>query len=219
MSNWQEKELLDFYHTNFEFTTEQMKEYLEPLRLEPGDIFIDFGCGNGALLDYVAPLVARAVGVDISDLQLSSAAATLNRHKNIQLIKGNFLEGGRSGNRFTKGSARKTLHHLTDDEKCLFFERQRNSFTKDALFIIEDAIFTFDIQEFQENEAMVLQEARNYYGSRWEQIQEGFKTMLSEEYPTGFATWQKALQCGGFEVIGRQQKTCFYGTIWARRSL
>lgn len=218
MSNWQEQKLLDFYHTNFEFTAGQMNEYLKPLELAPGDIFIDFGCGNGALLDYAAPLVGRAVGVDISDLQLSVAARNLIRHNNVELIKGNFLESDFNGNLFTKGSARKTLHHLTDDEKYRFFEKHGKYFARDALFIIEDAVYDFAIEDLQENMERVFSEAREYYGSRWEAIRDGFGTMLSEEYPTDFATFEKALHFGGFEVIDKQQRTCFYATILARRS-
>lgn len=217
MHSWQDQRLLDFYHTNFEFTVEQMEKYLRPLELTSRDTFIDFGCGNGVLLDYAAPLVGRAVGVDVSDLQLASAATTNARHKNVELIKSNFLDVNLTDHIFTKGSARKTLHHLTDDEKYLFFEKIGKYFARDSLLIIEDAVFDFDIKDFPQKAKMIFSQAQEYYGSKWDGIKDGFCTMLAEEYPTDVNTLEKALKHGGFEVIEKRQKTCFYATIVARR--
>ena len=46
-SNWNDKELVNWYNTHLQFAPEDIKEYVKSLRLGPDESLADFGCGNG----------------------------------------------------------------------------------------------------------------------------------------------------------------------------
>src|SRR4051794_36936312 len=46
---------------------ERMRRMLPLFDLSPGDVVADFGCGNGVLLELIAPGVREYIGVDFSD--------------------------------------------------------------------------------------------------------------------------------------------------------
>jgi 2-polyprenyl-6-hydroxyphenyl methylase / 3-demethylubiquinone-9 3-methyltransferase len=46
---------------------QRMRRMLPLLDLSPGDVVADFGCGNGVLLELIAPRVGEYIGVDFSD--------------------------------------------------------------------------------------------------------------------------------------------------------
>jgi ubiquinone/menaquinone biosynthesis C-methylase UbiE len=49
------------------------QQALESLELSPGDRLLDVGCGTGAAVRRAAPLVERAVGVDLSPMMIARA--------------------------------------------------------------------------------------------------------------------------------------------------
>lgn len=58
--------------------------WLSP-RIPQGVRLLDLGCGNGALLDLLAPRISEGVGVDASAGQLAQAAARCARHPHLTL--------------------------------------------------------------------------------------------------------------------------------------
>ncbi len=214
---WQDRKFVDWYNRELEFENSQIQHYLE--LLEPGrdDTLVDFGCGNGVLLEMAAPYIKSALGVDSSGEQIAQAKERLKFFNNVSLSQSEFLECSLDGFIFTRGSARKALHHLTDDEKSVFFRTISPHFQQGSLFIIEDAVFDFHKEDLEKNSDMLFREAEEYYGSRWEKIKEAFKATIFEEYSTDIYTWEKALGHGGFRIIKKWRKTCFLATLLARK--
>ena len=214
-TDWQDKEFVQWYNRELEFNKKQIKTYLKHLNLNKEDVLVDFGCGNGVLLEIAAPQVKSALGVDGSCEQIGESKERLKEFSNISLQNTNFIECRLEGYKFTKGSARKALHHLTDEEKPEFFKKISPHFEKGSLFVIEDAIFDFHKGDIESNKERIYKEAESFYGERWKEIEKAFKVMMAEEFPTDIFTWEKSLNQGGFKVIKHIKKTCFLGVLLA----
>ena len=215
--DWQDREFVDWYNKHLRFEKEQLDAYLALLDLGSEDSFVDFGCGNGSLLEKVAPLVKNAVGLDGSEEQLRQAREKLHGSANVELINAGFLDCDLSGWVFTRASARKALHHLPDAEKKIFFRRISEHFAAGALFVLEDGIYDFDIERLAEHKDSILVEAKAYYGPRWDMIKDAFIKTITEEFPTDKANWLSAFSQGGFELVTYQRVTSFYGKILTRK--
>lgn len=215
--NWQDPEFVEWYNQHLRFENGQIEKYISALQLGEQDSLVDFGCGNGMLLEQAAPLVESAVGVDGSSEQLKKAKERLEGLKNVLLINAGFLDCDLQGRVFTRGSARKALHHLTDDEKLCFFDKISLNFKRDALFMLEDAVFDFEKERLEENKERLFAEAEAFYAERWNSMKEAFTETIIEEYPTDKKNWEAALAKAGFEIIRYDRITCFYGKILARK--
>lgn len=216
-AEWQDREFVDWYNRELEFNKTQIQSYLEILDLHSEDALVDFGCGNGVLLEMAAPHVRMALGIDGSGEQIAQAEERLKAYPHVTLKQSGFLECSLEGSSFTCGSARKALHHLTDEEKPIFFRHISPYFQPGSLFIIEDAVFDFHKEDLEKNRDRLFAEAEGFYGDRWEKIREAFKETIFEEYPTDIYTWEKALEQGGFRIIKKWRKTCFLATLLARK--
>ena len=117
--DWKQKAYVDHYNRLYRFDEEEIKAYLDPLQLNAADVFVDFGCGKGAAVFFAASVVQKAVGVDVSEAQLTQAREGLNSFANVDLLQAGFLSCDLSPYRFTKGSARKALH---------FFFKQKTAY-------------------------------------------------------------------------------------------
>lgn len=216
-TEWQDREFVDWYNRELEFDKTQIQSYLDILNPGSGDTLVDFGCGNGVLLEMAAPHIKSALGVDSSGEQIALAKERLKAFPHISLKKAGFLDCSLESFSFTRGSARKALHHLTDSEKHVFFRHISSFFQPGSMFIIEDAVFDFHKEDLNKNTDMIFREAEGFYGDRWKKIKEAFEETIFEEYPADIWTWEKALEYGGFRIIRKWQKTCFLATLLARR--
>ncbi|MBI4859142.1 MAG: class I SAM-dependent methyltransferase [Candidatus Riflebacteria bacterium] len=214
---WKSGRYVDRYNELYGFAAADAQTFLKPLELAAGDTYVDFGCGQGVALRVAASTVARVLGVDVSPQQAARARELVGPLANVQVQECPFLLCDLSGYRFTKGSARKALHHLTDPEKRQFFGRIGASFEDGALFLIEDGIFDFDRSELEQRLPAVLAEAEGFYGERWSKMSSDFLVTMRDEFPTGFCTWETSLAEGGFTVVQRTRATSFLGTILARK--
>lgn len=214
---WQDEKFVGWYNEYLEFEEQQIDDFLIQLKLTSEDTLVDFGCGNGVLLQKASNQVKHALGIDISEAQLKEATQKLEGINNISLQENAFLKCDLSDHTFTKGTARKSLHHLEDDEKIKFFQRISPHFSPNALFLIEDAVFTFPKTELETKREMLLQEAEEFYGNRWEGIQEPFKETIFDECATDIFNWEKALEAGGFRIKEKTHRTSFYGIILATK--
>ncbi len=214
---WQSADYVDHYNRNYAWGSADLERYLGPLRLGPDDVFADFGCGEGIALDAAAPRVRAVVGIDTAPAQLDLARRRLAEKANAMLIAGDFLTFPLPDTAFTKGGARKALHHLTDPEKAQFFARVGPRFEPGGLFHLEDGVFTFARADLDAHWDQVLAEAAVHYGDRWTTVRADVTTTLRDEFVTGFDEWAAAMAAGGFTVIDRWHNTCFYGGILCRK--
>ncbi len=217
-SNWNSQEFVRWYNENLTPQREQLEKYLHRLKLGSEDLLVDFGCGDGTLLDFAGRIAEQAVGIDSSPEQVSLARKNLSGRSNVRVIQGGFLDFDLPHNKYTRGSARKSLHHLTDPDKSIFFQRAGEYFLPGSLFIIEDAVFDFPLKDFQKRRQYLFDEAERFYGPGWEGMREAFTEMMEREFPTDIHTWESVLEAGGFSIIRKWHRTCFYGIILAQKA-
>ena len=214
---WQTPDFVEHYNRLYGVSEAQIRAFLTPLKLEAGDVVIDFGCGNGSILALAAPQVAFACGIDGSADQVELARRNLSGIANLEIQHSPFLEFRPPDRLCTKGWARKALHHLTDHEKGPFFRRMGGAFALGGLFLLEDGMFSFPREELDQQWPNVVREAEIYYGERWPLIRKDFEHTLRQEFPTDVPTWVETLRQGGLTLVEHRQTTCFYGSILARK--
>ncbi|HOY67147.1 MAG TPA: class I SAM-dependent methyltransferase [Candidatus Ozemobacteraceae bacterium] len=213
---WETGSLVDHYNTLFPFDEKEILAYLAPLELGRDDVFIDFGCGNGAALAVAARFCRRVIGVDVAEKQLEQAKQRLAAVPAARLLQVPFLDCRLEAEEpLTKGSSRKALHHLTDAEKIVFFRQIGPRFAPGARFVIEDAVFDFDRSELEACMPQVLADAATWYGERWPQVQPDFLITIRDEFATGLNAWTAALEAGGFRLARRTRHTCFLSHLTA----
>ena len=216
--NWLNDEYAAYYNANYVTCAEEFKADLELLQINSSDTLIDFGCGNGELLNLAAPLASEVYGLDISAYQIGLATKNLAHHNNVCLITSSFTDYHPGQSLFSKGFSRKSLHHLTDAEKLTFTLNVGPAFKSGALLYIEDGIFfEFERRDLEKNWDILLEQAAAYYGTTWEAKKHDIINSFTQEYPCGAGYWQECLERAGFEVIERRPKCSFYGGIMARK--
>jgi ubiquinone/menaquinone biosynthesis C-methylase UbiE len=89
----------------------RQREALETLEPKPGDRVLDVGCGTGAGLRKLAPLVQRAVGVDLSPGMLERGRVLAAELPNVELREGDSEALPFADGEFTAVVCTTSLHH------------------------------------------------------------------------------------------------------------
>lgn len=214
---WKTQANIDRYNQKHAVQQGEIERYLGHLSLTPSDSFVDFGCGKGDFLLAAADQVRTVLGIDATPAQIEEARQAVIGKPNVEVMLADFLSFDPGERRFTKGSARKSLHHLTDSEKKTFCRKIGACFEGGSLFVIEDGMYPFPKEELENRMPEILEEASRYYGERWETIRTDLISTMREEYPTGHRVWEEALDEGGFDLVSYEPITSFYGRILARK--
>jgi ubiquinone/menaquinone biosynthesis C-methylase UbiE len=87
----------------------------------PFDALLDIGTGTGRILELLAPLASRAVGLDASTAMLAVARANLNRAgiSNTQVRLGDIYHLPFARDSFDVATIHQVLHYLDDPERAL----------------------------------------------------------------------------------------------------
>ena len=109
---------------------QRMRRMLPLFDLSPGDVVADFGCGNGVLLDLIAPRVREYVGVDFSEAFIRAAERRRDAAgvRNASFHCGDivsFCEANRGG--FDAAFALDFSEHVYDDQFVRIFRAIRGS--------------------------------------------------------------------------------------------
>jgi ArsR family transcriptional regulator len=94
---------------------------LSALGSRPFEAFLDLGTGTGRLLEVLAPLYRRGVGIDASTAMLAVARANLDRagvgHAQVRL--GDIYNLALPRNSFDVVAVHQVLHYLDDPERAI----------------------------------------------------------------------------------------------------
>lgn len=214
---WKNSEFVEHYNRLYGVSEAEIRAFLNPLQLSASDRVVDFGCGNGSIIALAAVTVAFACGIDGSQDQVALAERNLHRFGNVEIRHAAFLDVCLPPAHFTRGWARKALHHLTDPQKDEFFARIGAAFTQGSLFLLEDGMYDFPREHLDAQWPRVMREAEAYYGDRWAVVRHDVEHTLRCEFPTGTQRWLQAMSHAGFRPLEVTQRTCFYGSILARK--
>ena len=67
-------------------------EFMAAMQLDGSERVLEIGVGTGRLADRAAPCCRHLTGIDLSPKTIERAAQNLQRHPNVDLICGDFLE-------------------------------------------------------------------------------------------------------------------------------
>lgn len=213
--DWKEKNFVERYNALYGPAGADFAAAAELLALCPGDFLADFGCGDGAFLEYAARLGLKAAGVDASLHQVQKAREKLRSNAKIEIVNSAFLDFDPGMRVFTKGFSRKALHHLDNAQKAVFFKNIGPAFGPGSLFLLEDGIFDFPRAELENRWAGLMIEAEKYYGAYWQAKRADVEYCFRSEFPAGAKEWAAAMAAGGFRPLRRVKKCSFYGSILA----
>lgn len=206
------------YQQVYAWGPEEIRRFLAPLELGPGDLLADFGCGGGEVLAAAAPLAREVVGIDLSGPQLERARAAIQGLPNARLLEAGLLAWEVPSGSIAKACSRKALHHLPDSDKLRFFELLAQGMAPGGLFLLEDGMLDFELAELPRRWRGILEEeAPAYYGSRWDRVRPDFIKSFEQEFPTGAPALRRMLARAGFELLASRAFTTFYGQLLARR--
>jgi len=213
-TNWQEQALAAWYNKNMRGNIE---DYVRLFNFSAKDKVVDLGCGDGTLLVLAAAKGADVTGVDISDAQLTLARENLKNVPNAKFIQLPLQEVDFAPSLFTKVSARKSIHHLTNDEKGVLLDKIHHWLVPGGQVIIEDMILSFALHRREENQPLVEKDAARYYGKKWPSVREAFYTTMYKELPCDMAQLVHHLLFTGFHIKQILPVTCFMATVIAEK--
>jgi ubiquinone/menaquinone biosynthesis C-methylase UbiE len=101
------------------FNAKPQQEALGALALQPNDRFLDVGCGTGAAVRAAAPVVERAVGVDIVPAMIMRAKALAAELPRAEFVVGDSEKLPFPGAAFTALLCTASFHHYPDPERAL----------------------------------------------------------------------------------------------------
>lgn len=216
MEIWNNGKYVDRYNYLYKLREEEIKTYIKLLDLKVDDILIDFGCGNGDFLIACSDLVKVGVGIDSSLHQIKEFKKYKSK-SNIRIIHDSFQKTSLKDVKYTKAFAGASLHHLTDQEKFNFFNKIKENFSNNALFLLHDVIFEFPENELKDRKELLIKEAEKYYGNNWEAKNKDVLNTWFNEYPSDYKTWKNIFKISGFRVIKYIKTTSFLGKILAKK--
>ena len=92
---------------------------LEELALEGDDRLLDVGCGTGAAVRSAAPVVARAVGVDLSAAMIARGRELAAGFRNVELREADAEALPFADDAFTAVLCTTSLHHYPRPERAI----------------------------------------------------------------------------------------------------
>lgn len=101
-----------------ELEQREARQFIKAVDPKPGDFILDAGCGTGVHFSQIGSLVARIVGVDLSEEMLKRAErrVSIERIPNVRLLHGDITNIEFPSGTFDKVICTSVLQYLNDDE-------------------------------------------------------------------------------------------------------
>lgn len=124
---------------NIESAREFYKFTAEQLPMKPDSKVLDLGCGTGLELEEYFSLNpnARITGIDLSKAMLTTLAAKFP-DKELNLINGSYFEVPFENEHYTAAVSVESLHHFTEEQKLLLYQKLFFTLKIDGYFILTD---------------------------------------------------------------------------------
>lgn len=125
--------------TNIEGADEFYKFTAIQLPMKPCSEVLDLGCGTGLELEEYFSLnpTVHITGIDLSEAMLNTLAAKFP-NKNLTLIHSSYFEVPFKNDKYNAAVSVESLHHFTEDQKLLLYQKLFRALKTDGYFILTD---------------------------------------------------------------------------------
>lgn len=190
------------------------RQLVERLRITPGQIVVDLGCGTGAFAREAARAGAHVRAIDVSQTMLDFLCRAASREGLSDLLteRAGFLTFEAAPDSLDVVVSRFALHHLPDFWKQVALLRLHDAIRSEGRLYLRDVVFSFEASGYHasvENWIRRMPEISGF--SRQE-----FETHVREEYSTFAWVLEGFLQRAGFEIIEREYPTHEYAEYLCR---
>ena len=127
------------------------QELIDRLRISPGQLVVDLGCGTGSFAREAARAGARVRAVDVSEAMLTfvRSAAAHGGISGLDCEHAGFLTFDAQPNSIDCIVSRFALHHLPDFWKQVALIRLSRALKPGGLFYLRDVVFSFDPRSYE----------------------------------------------------------------------
>jgi putative AdoMet-dependent methyltransferase len=178
------------------------------LRIGPGQVVVDLGCGTGSFAREAARAGARVRAVDVSQAMLDFVQGAASREglPNLELEHAGFLTFDASPNSIDVVVSRFALHHLPDFWKQVALLRLHGALRPGGRLYISDVVFSFEASSYEESLDSWVRRMPELSGFS----QQEFETHVRVEYSTFTWVLEGFLTRAGFDVLEREYPTREY---------
>jgi ubiquinone/menaquinone biosynthesis C-methylase UbiE len=134
--NYWAKRSKDYNNLEWVNRDEYMQAFIDAGSFNKNDIVLDVGCGTGKVVEHIAPLVNKIIGMDISR-DMIAKAVPLNH--NVIYMCNDIKKSLLTNSMFTKVTARHVFHHITKDADNAMRECYR-LLKKNGLVVLSEGV-------------------------------------------------------------------------------
>lgn len=167
--------------------------------LKPEHTVFEIGTGTGEIAVRLAKLCDKVIAADVSETMIYYARkkAEAQAVKNIEFKHSGFLNIDLQPESVDAVVSQIALHHLTDFWKSVAICNVSKVLKKGGKFFLTDAVFAFNISEYDEAITKQLQQFKNFVGDK---IVNEFVINIRDEYPTYDWVIENMLIKTGFSI-------------------
>lgn len=162
---------------------------------------LDLGAGTGTFALAAAPLCARVIAVDVSQVMLDAlrAKAAHEGIANIEYVRAGFLSYQHAGAPVDAVYSRHALHHLPDFWKAIALQHIADVLRPGGIYLLRDLIFSFEPSQAEAVLDGWLARAASDPAHGW--TRDELATHLRQEYSTFSWLLEPMLAHAGFKVL------------------
>jgi cyclopropane fatty-acyl-phospholipid synthase-like methyltransferase len=185
---------------------EHSRSQVQRLGLREGSVFIDIGCGPGSYVIAAARMGARVHAVDVSEGMLAQvqARAAAEGLSGVTTHHAGFLTYEHEGEGADAILSITALHHLPDFWKMVALLRVRDMLEPDGLFLLRDALYTFDAADYESGVERWIDNGRPE-GEGFTRTD--YETHVRDEHSTFGWIVEGMLERAGFEIREKTERS------------
>jgi SAM-dependent methyltransferase len=193
------------YESKLGSDREAERKLVERLRIVPGQVVVDLGCGPGSFALEAARAGARVRAIDVSQAMLDFLRGAASREglSGFQTEHAGFLTFEAAPNSLDVVVSRFALHHLPDFWKQVALLRLRDAIRSEGCLYLYDVVYSFEPGGYEASIEDWIRRMPEISGFPREE----FETHVREEYSTFAWVLEGFLERAGFDIIEREYPT------------
>jgi putative AdoMet-dependent methyltransferase len=178
---------------------QEAKRIVNLLNINTRMLILDIGAGTGALTIEMAKHCKEITAIDVSKpmLQILQQKATALNLTNVVTVNAGFLTYKNDGKLFDRIISNAVLHHLPDFWKVIALRRIHSMLKDDGLFLLSDIVFSFDIDNYQQEMTVFLTDMENKTDKEF--VRDGI-LHFKEEFSTFDWLLDSIIEKAGFRI-------------------